>query len=76
MYGRVVFCVGVKTAICAGSLEDAYTGETTAQYVFRRLTSEGRQPELLTLPEIFNAELHAWLLRQANPLPSSEMAWN
>lgn len=46
---------------------DAYTGETTAQYVFRRLTSEGRQSELLNLPDLFNAELHAWLLRQATP---------
>ncbi len=47
---------------------DAYTGETTAQYVFRRLTSEGRLSELLNLPDVFNAELHAWLLRQATSL--------
>jgi len=36
-----------------------------AQYVFRRLTIECRQSELLDLPDAFNADLHAWLLRQA-----------
>lgn len=45
-------------------LQDAYSGETTAQYVFRRLSSEGRQAELLNLPDAFNADLYSWLLQQ------------
>jgi hypothetical protein len=49
----------------AGVLEDAYTRETMAQYVFRRFVSEGRQAELLKLPPAFNSDLHAWLVRQA-----------
>ena len=50
--------------VCAGVLQDAYSGETMAQYVFRRLSSEGRQAELLTLPDTFSADLHSWLLQQ------------
>ena len=45
-------------------LQDAYSGETMAQYVFRRLSSEGRQAELLNLPDAFSADLHSWLLQQ------------
>lgn len=49
----------------ADAPEDPYAHETAAQYVFGRLVREGRQAELLSLPETFNTELHAWLLRQA-----------
>ena len=50
--------------VCAGVLQDACSGETMAQYVFRRLCSEGRQAELLNLPDAFSADLHSWLLQQ------------
>ena len=52
--------------VCAGALQDAYSGETAAQYVFRRLSSEGRQAELLNLPDAFSADLHSWLLQQVH----------
>ena len=45
-------------------LQDAYSGETMARYVFRRLSSEGRQAELLNLPDTFSPNLHSWLLQQ------------
>lgn len=59
----------------AGVLEDAYTKETMAQYVFRRFVSEGRQAELLNLPPALNADLHAWLLRQACAALSPLRLW-
>lgn len=59
-----------RKRFCAGVLEDAYSGENTAQYVFRRFTRGGRQAELLSLPEAFNAQLHSWLLRQVLAYPA------
>lgn len=59
--------MGVCCVPRADAPEDLYAHETAAQYVFGRLVKEGRQAELLSLPETFSNELHAWLLRQARP---------
>jgi len=57
--------LGMSCSACpADAGEDLYAGETAAQYVFGRLAREGRHSELLSLPDAFNQDLHAWLLAQ------------
>ncbi|BDA43944.1 Nuclear pore complex protein NUP133 [Coccomyxa sp. Obi] len=61
--------------MAANAPEDPYAHETAAQYVFGRLVREGRQAELLSLPEAFSDELHAWLLRQEQTSEITELRW-
>ena len=47
-----------------GLSQNLYGRESAARYVFARLLRDGRHTELLSLPDAFNRDLHAWLLQQ------------